>query len=216
MLSAVLFDMDGLLVDSETLSYEIFRELAAEKGFQLTREQYCTLIGQSQDVCTQKLDRLLPGCDGADLYRKFHPLFFQAIQSGRLQLKPGALELLDACEARGIKKAVVSSNLESYVRNHLNVTGVADRFDAIVHDGMAAQAKPAPDLFLKGAQLLGVQNPADCLVLEDSYAGVRAGHAAGMRVIVVPDMIEPNEEILSMCLCRANNLHEVAGMLDSL
>lgn len=216
MLEAILFDMDGLLVDSEALSYEIIAELAAQKGFSLSKEQYCTLIGQSQEDGIRILDALCPGVGAREVYDRFQTRYITAVAAGRLRLKPGVRELLDACEARGIKKAVVSSNLETYVRTNLAAAGISGRFDAIVFDGMAEQAKPAPDLFLVGARLLGVRDRRACLVLEDSEAGIRAGHAAGMPVINIPDLIVPAAPVRALCLRCTGSLAEVAGYLDEL
>lgn len=216
MLEAILFDMDGLLVDSEALSFEIIGELAAQNGYSLSKEQYCQLIGKSQEEGFRILSRLCPGADARAVYDRYHALYLGAVAAGRLRLKPGVRTLLDACDARGIKKAVVSSNMESYLRANLAAVGLADRFDALVYDGMAEKAKPAPDLFLVGAELLGVRDKAACLVLEDSEAGIRAGHAAGMPVITVPDLIEPPAPVLALCRRRAASLEEVAGLLDEL
>ncbi|MEG1384133.1 MAG: HAD family phosphatase [Oscillospiraceae bacterium] len=210
----ILFDMDGLLTDSERLSFETLHEIINEYGFELDRKQYCNIIGKNNDACKRLLQEMFLGLNGTEVIAEYGVRFSKAVNDGKLYLKKGVHEILDLCDRLGIKKAVASSNNGKYVRFSLGSCGILDRMDLLVYDEMVANAKPAPDLFLKAAELLNAPHD-ECLVLEDSYAGVMAAHAAGIPVIVVPDMIAPNEEILSMCVRSADSLLDVIDYINS-
>jgi len=123
-----------------------------------------------------------------------------------LERKPGAIELLDHLDSLAIPKALATSSPRSLAMSCLG--DLATRFAALAFGDEVEHSKPSPDLFLLAAQRLGV-TPSDCLVLEDSEAGVRAARAAGMDVIMVPDLIEPSEEIAKMALRVCASLNEV-------
>ena len=111
--------------------------------------------------------------------------------------KPGAAEILRALDERGVLLAVASSTPEARVRRHLTEHDFLRRFDAVIGGDRLQRSKPAPDIFLLAAESLGAE-PARCFVIEDSFNGIRAAHAARMRPIMVPDMLEPTEEIAAM------------------
>ena len=182
---ALLFDMDGLMVDSEPLWFEVEREFARARGGAWTEELGTACIGQGM----------------ANTLRVMHESFGFPVDVERdasvivelfvsrvaeLTLKPGFEELLaDAC-SRGVPRALASSSARRLVEATLARFGVRERFDAVVTGDCVAHPKPAPDIFLEAARRLGVP-PEGCVVLEDSLAGVRAARAAGMRVIAVPE-----------------------------
>lgn len=208
----VLFDMDGLVIDSERLSFDIMRTYLRELGFELTLEQYFELLGKNYDFSVKYIERIYKGVDGAEFFKAYAARYVEAVRAGAQRVKAGFFELSDELKRQGIKSAIASSNLENMVRLNMETLGLSGRFDAIVYDGMAERAKPFPDLFLKAAEL--TDTPArDCLVLEDSFAGVRAAKAAEMRVIIVPDLREPTREIIEMCERRCDTL---LGVIDYL
>jgi len=130
----------------------------------------------------------------------------------RLALKPGAIQLLDALDELGLPRAIATSSAHRTVQHHLAAHGLAERFDAIVGRGDYAAGKPAPDPFLKAAERLGVE-PRLCLALEDSHNGVRSACAAGMMTVMVPDLVPPTEDIRSLCIAIAADLHGVRELL---
>lgn len=209
---SILFDMDGLLIDSEVLSREIIEGLIAEAGFSMSDEQYTHLIGKNLSVGAQYMRALYGSIDTDRIYREYGRRYFEAVDAGRLRAKPGAGALLDECDRRGIRKAVASSNLKECVYTCLGRLHMLERMDVLVHDGMGAKGKPAPDLFLLAAQLLG-ERPQDCLVLEDSHAGIEAAHAAGIPAILVPDLVPPTPEILALCAAQKKDLFGVIDFL---
>jgi beta-phosphoglucomutase-like phosphatase (HAD superfamily) len=137
---------------------------------------------------------------------------FWVIAETRLTLKTGVLELLDTLDQFRVPRAIATSSSRQTVERHLIASNLTGRFDAIVGRGDYAAGKPAPDPFLKAAKLLGVE-PPHCLALEDSYNGVRSASSAGMVTIMVPDLLEPTDEIQGLCTFVVRDLHEVRSLL---
>ena len=210
----ILFDMDGLLINSEFLSRQIFREILAEFGREISDAQYREMIGKTLDSGVAILESFFPDLDCRQLYGEYGRRYFTAVDNGRLTAKPGAQELLDACRDRGVRCAVASSNIRESVVTCLQKLGLYDYMDVVVHDGMGARGKPAPDLFLLAAERLGADK-SQTLVLEDSYAGVMAAHAADIPVVVVPDLIPPNEKMLAVAKACEASLFDVIPYLDA-
>ena len=127
-------------------------------------------------------------------------------------LKAGVVELLDELDKLHLPKAIATSSPHGAVQRHLGPNGVADRFQAIIAHGDYAKGKPSPDPFLAAAAALGVA-AEDCLALEDSHNGIRAAHAAGMMAVMVPDLLEPNEEMRGKCVHIAESLHAVRALV---
>ena len=205
----ILFDIDGLMVDSEKLSFTLIREILRERGFDMSLDFYKKTVGIDQKIGAQLFTDTYPGIDGQkDIYDVLEIRYKAAVLQGRLKPKPGLFELLDELDHRNIRRAAASSNVKPIVHANLNGIGICSRMDAIVCDGMVERVKPFPDLFLKAAELLGAC-PEECLVLEDSAAGVQAAAAAGIPVIVVPDLIPPSPEMLDTSLAQLNSLLDV-------
>jgi HAD superfamily hydrolase (TIGR01509 family) len=132
--------------------------------------------------------------------------FDERLSRAPLPQKPGAVALLDRVDARGIPKALATSTSRSVATRCLG--DLISRFSIFAFGDEVAQSKPAPDLFLLAASRLGVA-PDDCLVIEDSEAGVRAAHAAAMAVIMVPDLVEPSPEIAAMAIRVCRSLDDI-------
>lgn len=205
----ILFDVDGLMVDSERLSYTLIREILQEYGYEMSLDFYRKLIGISQQIGARLISEAFPGVDAmADVFPVFEKRYKDAVHKGCLKLKPGLWELLDELDRRNIPRAVASSNVEEVVKANLKGANVLHRIDALVYDGMVEHVKPYPDLFLKAARLLGAK-AEECLVLEDSTAGIQAACSAGIPAIVIPDLIQPTKETLNMCLGQMDSLFDV-------
>ncbi|MDO4567191.1 MAG: HAD family phosphatase [Oscillospiraceae bacterium] len=210
----VIFDMDGLVIDSEMLSFGLMRDIAREQGSDLSFEEYSPMIGRGMDFFEGYIKELFPSYKGtANFLTDYQKRYKDALAEGKLRLKKGFLELIEAIDARGIKKVLASSNIKKAVDSSLGALNAARFFDAIVYGELVEHTKPAPDIFLKAAELAGTP-PERCLVLEDSPPGIRAAHAAGMSAIIVPDTIEPEAEILKLCERRCDSLLDVMDCLD--
>jgi HAD superfamily hydrolase (TIGR01509 family) len=211
---AVVFDMDGLLVDSETVYCEALTAQAAAMGHELPMDVLKQMIGHSWAGSEAVLrDHFGDGFD-TDLLRDGSIERFYALAEAEIALKAGVLEILEHLDRAGVPRAVCTSSRRVDVEHHLAAHGLTDRFHAILAQGDYPRPKPNPDPYLKAAEALGVA-PEHCLALEDSHNGVRAAAGAGMMTIMVPDLLDPTEEMRSLCVRIARDLHEVRGLLEA-
>lgn len=213
---AVVFDMDGLLLDSEVLSMEALVLAGRDLGMDLP-DAFCrSLIGLPLDQCRVVIGERYGAGLPLDRYIALHAeRLAEIVATGRLALKRGARELLDVLDRRHLPRAIATSSNRVRAMHHLELVGITDRFDAIVTRDDVSRGKPHPEPFLTAAARLGVR-PADCLALEDSHNGVRAAHAAGMRVIMVPDLLTADDDMRAMAWRIETSLHGVAEWLASL
>jgi HAD superfamily hydrolase (TIGR01509 family) len=211
---AVIFDMDGLIFDTEALYQRAYVEAAVLGGHDVP----AAVIRQSIGVPWVRgrgamLATLGEGFPIDDYYDRMTERF-EALAASELKLKPGVVELLDLLDALGLPRGIATSSSHETVQAHLAAHGLTHRFDAVIGHGDYAQSKPAPDPYLVAAARLGL--PAGvCLALEDSHGGVRSAAAAGAMTIMVPDLVPPTAEISALCLCVAQSLHEVAALVAS-
>ncbi|HZF78033.1 MAG TPA: HAD family phosphatase [Acetobacteraceae bacterium] len=210
---AVVFDMDGLLLDTESLAFRAMAAVGAARGVEVDEAFFHTLVGipadASRSLVEMRFGHLLP----TDLFLAEAAAHMEALAgAGELHLKPGVAELLDTLDARGLARAVATSSGRAKAERHLGHTGILRRFDAVVTRDDVARGKPHPDLFLAAAAQLG-RAPARCLALEDSHNGVRAAHAAGMPVAMVPDLLPATAEMRALCVAVLPNLHGAAALL---
>lgn len=209
---AVIFDMDGLLLDSERVAFDIGRETSAALGAAWSEEVALGMIGlNSRDGY-----RLLVESFGPDFPVEAHQAEFgrryeAAIAAGRIPLKAGALDLFAQLERLGLPCAVATSTRRSRALPKLAGVGLLDRLKGVVGGDEVAQGKPAPDIYLAAARLLGTPAAA-CLVLEDSNTGVRGGLAAGARVAMVPDILPPAADVLARGVPVFPDLTQVAAL----
>ena len=212
--AAVVFDMDGLLFDTETLYVEAILAAAAELGCAMSHDVFLQLVGRSRELnyaflrerygADYPLDALIAGWGR----------HFRRLAEPGLPLKPGAVELLDRLDALGLPRAIATSSSHPTVAANLARHDLGERFHAVVAHGDYTRGKPAPDPFLAAAQRLGVA-PADCLALEDSHNGVRSAAAAGMMTVMVPDLVAANDEMADLCAAIVDDLHRVRRLIES-
>ena len=213
LVKAVVFDMDGLLVDSETVYCEALTSQAADMGYDLPLEVMKRMIGHTWAGSTQVLRDHFGEAFDTERLRDGSVARFYDLAKAEIALKAGVLELLDHLDAARLPRAIATSSRPVDVAHHLAAHGLAERFHAVIAQGSYARGKPHPDPDLRAAEALGV--PAeDCLALEDSHNGVRAAAGAGMMTIMVPDMLDPTEEMRTLCVRIARDLHEVRELLE--
>ncbi len=208
---AVVFDMDGLLIDTERVVRDAMIEIARERGRELPLEVFLRMVGLP--------DHASRAVSAAHFGDEFDHEDFEAAVWGRVRaelavgasLKTGVVELLDALDALGLPYAVATSSGHETVRRHLGK--IRERFATVVAAGDYARGKPNPDPFLVAAARLAV-DPRHCLALEDSHNGVRAAHAADMMTIMVPDLLEATDEMRTLCIAIARTLHDVRELLS--
>ena len=213
VLEAVIFDMDGTLVDSERVSQEAWKRAARDLGIELPGELIRSFIGRTAPSVHALMVEHLGGDDelAKECFR-LHLVHFDQICETDLTLMPGAREALDELHAAGYPLALATSTYRSKAIPRLDRFGLRDMFASITTGDEIENGKPAPDIFLLAAERMGV-DPARCAVIEDSHNGVRSGHAAGAQVFMVPDMVPPTSEIEGMCAAVLESLHELPGAI---
>ena len=209
---AVIFDMDGLMIDSERVSVACWSEAAVSLGVPLPDGFFLRMVGLGDADCLALLQAHV-GEAGviANLQACSHALYEQRTQEG-LPLRPGIVELLDLLRTRRIPRAVATSTRQPRAGRKLAACGLLDYFATVVTSSDVRLPKPAPDIYLLAAERLGIA-PSRCLALEDSPTGTRAALAAGMTVIQVPDLIAPDDAQRALGHRIVASLHEVRALL---
>lgn len=208
MKKGAIFDMDGLMFDTERLWQEGWRILAARYGYQPDDDFARDISGTTGEIMEGVIHRYYPGLDPSMFIREERAYVKSRLEEG-VPVKPGLQELLELLQQKGLKMAVASSSRMEMIVENLRRTGMTDYFEAVVSGHQVRSAKPKPDIFVFAAGRIGL-SPLDCYVLEDSFGGVRAGHASGAFTIMVPDQLQPTEEIRLLADCICVDLHEVA------
>ena len=190
----VIFDMDGVIFDSEQVYIDLYRELLTRDGIPFIEQACIDSIG-SNWLRTCEIWRSYYG-DYIDCERYIEEARTLA-NSRAFPLKPYVFEIFEYLGREKIPCALASSTREEIVMRLLDNAGLTKRFDAVICGDMVSHSKPHPEIFLTAAERLGIPI-SDCYVIEDSYNGIRAAHNAGMRPIMVPDILQPDEEIVAL------------------
>jgi HAD superfamily hydrolase (TIGR01509 family) len=211
--AAVIFDMDGLMIDTEPIYRRSWQRAAAECGFHISDEFYLDLIGRTK---ADAIARVTDAFGDAVPTAKFHDAVVfhetRGFAEETLRLKPGVFEALDLVDAAGTPKAVATATRRAAAEARLTATELRSRFHILVTGDQVANGKPAPDIFFAAAAALGVR-PERCLVLEDSEPGVTAAAAAGMTVFMVPDLKPPSVAVHGLAHRIFPSLFAVADAL---
>ena len=213
MIKAVIFDFDGLLADTEVISFRIYEKILKDHGHDFDQKTYSHFYsGRPEEDNVRKLihDYQLP--------MNFEECFSLVMQTERdfmsegVDLKSGAEYLLNCLKENGYQIAIASSSTRDRAMNILHQHDINQYFDAFVFAEDIAKGKPDPEIFLKTAERLNL-DPSECLVLEDSESGILAAHGAGMKVVCVPDMKTPADDYLRLTIAVCSDLNEVLSCL---
>lgn len=209
MIKAVIFDLDGLLIDSEIISYKIYKEILQQFGHNFSIEEYVQNFSGKTEVknITNLIDTYsLPWTveEGLNNFSKIENKF---IAQG-IDLKEGAKELLGYLKDNNFKIAIASSSTRDRALTILKQHNIIGYFDEFVFGNEVEKGKPNPDIFLKACEKLS-EKPEECLVLEDSEAGIQSAYSANIPVICIPDMKVPNQHYLNMTKEVLSSLEEV-------
>lgn len=213
VIRGVLFDMDGLVLDTEKLYSRFWMEACHFYGYPMTYEQSLEMRAANSRLGAENLHRFFgPDIDYVTIRNKRIELMDAFIAENGVEPKPGIFELLDALEARGIPTAITSSSPADRIRDHLESLGVYHRFASICSGYDVPCGKPAPDIYLHGAASLGLP-PEVCLALEDAPLGILSAFRANCIPVMVPDQDQPDAQTQSMLYAKADTLSDIISLL---
>lgn len=209
---AAIFDMDGLILDSERTVLNIWEKIGEKYGFENIRAYGISVIGKNKKATIDEFERVY-GESGVPYEKELRAIYNEMAQKGEVPLKPNTLELLNAMKSAGMKIAIASSSTREEITSQLGTLGALELFDAIVSGDQVTRSKPDPEIFLKACDALNVK-PEESLGLEDSYNGVRSCKASGLYTIMVPDLIAPNDEMKDLADIILPSLKDVQAFLN--
>ena len=213
---AVVFDMDGVIFDTERLVIEFWKEVAKKHNIPNVEHTCIQCLGTNR-VRTREIFLENYGADFPfDLYRaEVTELFNTHYKGVPLPTKPGIRELLNYLQEQDIKVGLASSTAQHLVRDEIGTAGLLPYFQTLVCGDMVEHSKPAPDIFLKACEILNA-DPTKSIAIEDSFNGIRSAHCAGMTPIMVPDQVQPTDEIRTLAFHVMPSLLDVLNWLKTL
>lgn len=213
---AVVFDLDGLMVDTERIALECWIESARTFGWEITRETCLALVGiDSRESRQVLLDRMGGNFPMSEVSARGRVRYLERLRGEGVQVKPGLVELLDWLAARAVPVAVATSTQQELALEKLALAGLRERFETIVGGDQVPRGKPAPDVYREAIARIGAE-PAHCIALEDSEIGLRAAHAAGATCIVVPDLMPPSPAYEPLAHAIVPSLREARELLATM
>jgi len=207
---AVVFDLDGTLIDSEALVLDAYMAAADKHGVPFTHEQFLSLVGRHRQHSEMKMREYFGETFPLETFYATVAEFFGDKSA---PLKPGALALFDRLEADRVPFALATSSGPGWVNKHFAAHDLAGRFRGVVTREDVEHGKPHPEPYLKASAILSF-NPRDVLAVEDSPTGVTSAHAAGLMTVMVPDLIQPDEETRARTVHVGQSLADVLTLLD--
>lgn len=211
----ILFDMDGLVLDSEALYTRFWREAANALGYPMTAEQSLGMRSLGKKLGQPYLESLFgPGIDYSEVRAKRIKLMDAYVATHGIAPKPGIFELLDYMEATGIPGAITSSSPMEFIEKHLKDANLLHRFQKLCSGHSIPNGKPAPDIYLLGAKELGLK-PEECLALEDSPTGILSAYRAGCLPVMIPDLDQPGDETKQLLYAKADSLTDIVDILKA-
>ena len=216
----VIFDMDGLMFDTERVIYEVWADIIRKMGYEPNINLFSKSMGghvpDVEDYYKAAFGRDVSMEEILDIFHVTDTTFPSVLDRDGVSIKKGLVELLAWLEEHNINKVIASSSSQDTIRKYLGITGIEPtRFIHIVSGDMVTRVKPNPDIFLLACEKAGVE-PRNALVLEDSRNGLKAAVAAGIPCILVPDLITPDEEIFEKAYKVPSSLLDVIDIIEEM
>lgn len=213
MIRTIVFDMDGTLIDSEVMILDAWKEIASQNNIADIEQTLIKCIGITTKE-TKAVFRQIYGDDFPyEMYSKMASTLYRTkIEKNGIPVKPGVYELFDFLKENHYRIGLASSTRVDVVKSEMKSIGLLDAFDVIVGGDMVTHSKPHPEIFLKSCELLSTA-PCDCYAVEDSPNGIRSAYHAGMKVLMVPDLLPPDAEIRQLLNKECKDLLEVRQTL---
>jgi len=213
--TGIIFDMDGLLIDTERMALKAWEGILEERGLPYNESVFLSMIGRPLNQCREILAEYLGSPHEAYQLWEVADKAYHRMLEEDIPLKPGALEILKWISQEKIPLGLATSTGKKTAQKKLAKAGLAQFFDFIICGDQVERGKPHPEIYLTAAEALGV-NPEESYVFEDSYAGIEAAFAGGFKAIMVPDLLPPTEGILKKTLHQVDNLFEGLQLIQGL
>ncbi|HML36528.1 MAG TPA: HAD family phosphatase [Bacillota bacterium] len=214
MIKGIVFDMDGLMFDTERLSAKSWAFAGRQMGFEITEAMAVKTLGLNiRDTERVLRNELGEGFDFSAAKKIKIDYMTSCIERDGLPMKPGLKELLDYLTANHFKITVATSTERERAQYYFDKAGISGYFNKIVCGDMIERGKPEPDIYLKACEILDV-NPGECMALEDSPMGVLSASRAGMKPVMIPDLLQPDEETGSLLYAKLSTLFDVIELLS--
>ena len=212
---AFIFDLDGTLIDTEKI-YRIIWPLATrELGYEFSDERFLSLRSLGRPFAPAKFKEWFGEEFDYDKARQIRKgLFDKYVAEHGIQLKPGAIELLEYLHSNKITTAIATATDITRATEYLELTGLDGHFDKVISATMVDEGKPSPKVYAYACETLGL-SPKECVAVEDAPNGIISAYRAGLRVCMVPDLTEPDEELSAMLTFKAKTLTDIIDLLDS-
>ncbi len=201
---SVIFDMDGTLLDTQRICIPAWEYAGNLQGFKNVGDCIFNVCGMNEKGWTNFIETRYPTLDTVSFKRDMRDYI---IKNGKVVFRKGAKELLEFLKQNNIKMAIASGSSKESINHHLREVGATHYFDALVGGKDIENGKPAPDIFLLAAKLIGA-DPKDCFIFEDSENGIKAGNTAGMKCIGFPDIVLFKEETKKLLFAEISDLSE--------
>lgn len=193
-----IFDQDGLLFDTEKIYQRSWIEAGALQGIAIDPDFPKQFSGISPAAIALMAKARYPRLDADAYCRNAVSLAWDKQLAQTPEMKKGLIEILTFCRVRGIKTAIASGSTARIVKHNIESAGIAGFFDAIVTGDEVEHGKPSPDIFLLAASKIAL-DPSECVVFEDAFSGIRGAAAAGCKAVMIPDQVQPTDEISAIC-----------------
>lgn len=214
MLKGAIFDHDGLMFDTEKVWQANWKMVADEMGITLPEEFKNEICGSDGQHTLDVIQKYYHVEDGSEIRKRVIKNVSDDEVSKPIEMKPGLLEILDMFKRNGVKMAVASSSPKELILLNLKRSNLEGYFETVVSGKEVDHGKPAPDVFLLAAARLGL-DPKECYVFEDAFNGVEAGVSSGAKTIMVPDLLQPTEEIRNKVHAVCKTLKEASERIEN-